>query len=102
MHSLFLPSGTQGQKGGIVHPPDQTKSRIETLAKMDWPIWTAAVAILRQPGDIGLGDTVVHIIGDARSERFKAWFQEKFGKSCGCTKRQRWLNARFPYQIIAD
>jgi hypothetical protein len=45
---------------------------------------------------------VVHVIGDTRSERFKEWFQEKFGQSCGCTERQAWLNRKFPYLKAAD
>ena len=97
MHSIFLSQAPQGQKPGIVTPPTQSKSRIEPLARSEWPLWACAIAKFRQPGDIGLGDTVVHLIGDARSERFKTWFHRKFGKSCGCTERQRWLNRRFPY-----
>lgn len=62
-----------------------------------WPEWAKDIAAARQPGDAGLGDTVVHLIGDTRSENFKKWFQEKFGRSCGCTERQAWLNRLFPY-----
>jgi hypothetical protein len=67
-----------------------------------WPAWAKAIAEQRQPGDAGLGDTLVHLIGDSRSEKFQAWFQEKFGQSCGCSDRQAWLNRQFPYQITAD
>jgi hypothetical protein len=66
------------------------------------PLWARAVAIYRHEGDTGLGDTVKHLIGDERSERFKRWFERKFGKSCGCSDRQAWLNRRFPYQITGD
>ena len=97
MHSLFLPTGrlNQNGRGNVSIAP--TKRHIEPLARSDWPAWTILVELARQEGDKGLGDTVVHLIGDTRSERFKAWFQEKFGKSCGCTERQAWLNARYPY-----
>ena len=75
------------------------------MAKPLWPVWAGKWATLARvfwPDDIGLGDTAVHIIGDARSARFKKWFEEKHGKSCGCTDRQRWLNARFPYKITGS
>jgi len=63
----------------------------------EWPLSIRAIARFRRPEDTGLGDTIVHFIGDTRSDRFKKWFQRKFGKSCGCTERQRWLNQKFPY-----
>lgn len=42
----------------------------------------------------------MHLIGETRSERFKTWFARKFGKSCGCSDRQNWLNRRFPYEPL--
>ncbi len=63
----------------------------------DWPVWLRALAKIRRLEDTGLGDTLVHLIGDARSEKFKKWFMRKFGKTCGCTERQRWLNQKYPY-----
>lgn len=74
-----------------------SKSRIEPLPRDQWPFWAKVVAKFRQLQDLGLGDSVVHLIGDARSERFKKWFERKFGRSCGCTDRRLWLNGRFPY-----
>jgi hypothetical protein len=65
-----------------------------------WPAWARDTAQSRQPEDTGLGDTLVHIIGDARSEKFKQWFTRKFGKSCGCAERQRWLNQQYPYSLV--
>jgi hypothetical protein len=62
-----------------------------------WPKWAKDIATDRQLGDVGVGDTVVHIIGDTRLETFKNWFTEHLGGSCGCTERQTWLNQRFPY-----
>jgi len=52
---------------------------------------------IHRESDSGLGDTAVHLIGDANSAKFKHWFEEKFGRSCGCTDRQKWLNRKFPY-----
>lgn len=62
-----------------------------------WPIFIRAIAKFRAIGDIGLGDTIVHLLGPNRSDRFKKWFTRKFGRSCGCTERQKWLNLRYPY-----
>lgn len=62
-----------------------------------WPLWARVMAYSKRPEDTGLGDTVAHWIGDTRSEAFKSWFEKKFGTSCGCTERQRWINRRFPY-----
>jgi hypothetical protein len=100
MNSVFLPQPGQmpGLEKGVVRiRVESSKPRIEPLAKSDWPVWALAVAKFRQTGDTGLGDTLVHLIGDERSEWFKTWFHQKFGESCGCTSRQRWLNQRFPY-----
>ena len=63
----------------------------------DWPVWLRALAKFRRAKDTGLGDTLVHLIGHARSEKFKKWFAGKFGKTCGCSERQRWLNQKYPY-----
>jgi hypothetical protein len=60
-------------------------------------MWVRAIARFRRDGDTGIGDTIVHLLGDTRSEKFKKWFARKFGRSCGCVERQRWLNRRFPY-----
>lgn len=75
------------------------KQQAATALPFDkWPAWAKELATDRQPNDIGLGDTMVHVIGDERSEKFKAMFREKLGKSCGCDSRQAWLNAKFPYE----
>ena len=97
MHCISLPAigGKAPAKKEITvtaGPP-----RIQSVPMDDWPSWTWLVMLARKPEDKGLGDTVVHLIGDARSARFKEWFQQKFGKTCGCTERQRWLNQKFPY-----
>ena len=67
------------------------------MARNLWPMAVVAVARLRKEGDIGLGDTIVHLIGDKNSDRFKRLFHKIVGRTCGCADRQRWLNARFPY-----
>jgi len=101
MHSAFLPS--KARQTGIalatafiaVAAP---LVRVHPLPRDEWPKWAKDLAHYRQPEDKGLGDTIVHVIGDARSEKFKRWFKEKFRGNCGCLERQRWLNQRFPYK----
>lgn len=62
-----------------------------------WPAWAKETATSRQAADKGIGDTLVHLIGDSRSEAFQKRFEELIGRACGCAERQAWLNARFPY-----
>lgn len=100
MHSIFLPQTSPTpalQKGVILISVAPSKPRISPMARSEWPLWARAVGKFRKSEDKGVGDTIVHLIGDVRSERFKMWFQRKFGRSCGCTDRQRWINQRFPY-----
>jgi hypothetical protein len=70
---------------------------VPPLLEARWPDWAKDLAKSRQAGDVGLGDTTVHVVGDEASERFQTWFNEKIGTSCGCKKRQAWLNRRFPF-----
>jgi hypothetical protein len=104
MHSIFLPQPSRtASRSSIFHPqssslfPSAPQPRITPIPRSNWPLWTRTLEKFRHPEDRGLGDTLVHLIGDARSERFKKWFTRKFGKTCGCTERQRWLNHKFPY-----
>ena len=96
MHSVFLPTRPGQNVRGIISITP-SKPRIEPLAKENWPRLLKIVAKYRHPADLGLGDTLVHLIGDTNSSRFKTWFKRKFNRDCGCTDRQRWLNARFPH-----
>jgi hypothetical protein len=98
MHTPFLPSAGQRAAGipPVIMAPAQT-SRLPPVPITEWPLWARALARFRRPTDTGLGDTIVHVIGDTRSEKFKRWFQRKFGRTCGCTERQRWLNRKFSY-----
>jgi hypothetical protein len=96
MHTLFLPraNGRSADKPINIEP---AKPRVESVPRDRWPLWAQAIAKFRRAPDTGLGDTVVHLIGDTRSESFKKWFARKFDRSCGCIERQSWLNQRFPY-----
>src|SRR5215469_4830092 len=85
-------------------PKDKTivvRKPQQSLPVEQWPFWAKKIAGFRREGDAGLGDTVTHLIGDERSARFKTWFAGTFGRSCGCTERREWLNARFPYPATA-
>jgi hypothetical protein len=99
MHSIFLPQPPRASALPSILTPQTSPSRprIAPTPRAHWPAWTRALAKFRRSADTGLGDTIVHLIGDARSEKFKQWFARKFGKTCGCTERQRWLNQKFPY-----
>jgi len=102
MHSVFLPSKPRAIGKAVATAAISIAvgpARVQLLPFESWPDWAKDLAHDRQPTDTGLGDTIVHLIGDTRSEKFKTWFHEKFGKSCGCTERQRWLNQRFPYAV---
>ncbi|HWD94100.1 MAG TPA: hypothetical protein VG938_17345 [Verrucomicrobiae bacterium] len=103
MHSIFLSqtlahprTGGSSAKVTVGIPV----ARITSLSRDQWPLWAHAVARFGRDSDVGLGDTIVHLIGGTRSERFKKWFGRKFGRSCGCVERQKWLNRRFPYTVI--
>jgi len=101
MHSIFLPRASITQRTPVnqkIHVELATPRRAPTPIEK-WPFWARAAANFRREKDIGLGDTIVHLIGDARSERFKKWFARKIGRGCGCTERQRWLNQVFPYSL---
>jgi hypothetical protein len=100
MHTIFLPQPhrpTVRPSFLAFQTSLASRPRVTPTPLTDWPLWTRAIVKFRHARDTGLGDTLVHLIGDARSERFKKWFTRKFGKTCGCTERQRWLNQKFPY-----
>jgi hypothetical protein len=101
MHTAFLPA--KARQTGIALAASLIAVaapviRIRALPMDQWPAWAKDLAQDRHPEDAGLGDTIVHVIGAARSARFKSWFKEKLGITCGCIERQRWLNQRFPYE----
>ena len=97
MHTIFLPRNNPGTPNGATIIVQPSAPRITPTPIGEWPLWARAIEKLRHTADRGLGDTIVHLIGDTRSERFKKWFARKFGRTCGCAKRQRWLNHKFPY-----
>lgn len=62
-----------------------------------WPLLVRAVARLRQPGEIGIGDTLTRIIEGVEGDTLAAWYERVTGQDCGCSDRRERLNARFPY-----
>jgi hypothetical protein len=76
------------------------KPRVAHLELSEWPIWARVISKFRRQGNVGVGDTVVHLIGDERSKRFQTWFKRKVGRTCGCAERQQWLNLRYPYSLL--
>lgn len=81
-------------------PDDEYNRLVEKYANK--PSLTAKLAIAvfqsqRIEGEIGVGDTIARLLGGP-GEAFKKWFEEFFGRSCGCVSRQRFLNEKFPYK----
>ena len=61
-----------------------------------WPLWAKALKLLAKPADRGIGDVLARVIGDEKSEAFKAWYKKTFGKDCGCNGRQIRWNRLYP------
>ncbi len=69
---------------------------IQQVSFNQWPIWAKALKSMANPEDKGIGDIVARMIGDEKSDAFKAWHLETFGKACNCTaRRERW-NRLYP------
>jgi hypothetical protein len=105
MHTAFLPS--KARQTGIALATSfiavaAPAIRVRQVPNEEWPKWAKDLAMDRQPLDNGIGDTVAHIIGDTKSAAFKNWFVKIFGRTCGCTERQRWLNQKYPYSSLSD
>ena len=90
------PPPTRNAPPPLTIAPKATK-HLDPIPHEKWPLWSLAIARLKKEGETGLGDTITRMIGHSNSERFKAWFQRKFGKSCGCEERRVWLNRKYPY-----
>ncbi len=80
---------------GLIQPMGVQTSKVPTifgpLPPDQWPIWAKALKTMAKPEDKGIGDVVARMIGDEKSEAFKAWHIATFGKACNCTaRRERW------------
>ncbi len=74
---------------------------IQAIPIDQWPLWAKALAQLATPEDKGIGDVTARMIGDERSEKFKAWYLVTFGKKCGCNGRQKLWNQKYPLNLKA-
>ncbi len=90
-----LHAPTETPRGGKI-PVTQPTKPIQPLPRKDWPLWAKALAAFSKPEDKGLGDIVARMIGAENSAAFKTWYKTTFGKSCGCTGRQAYLNRTYP------
>src|SRR5690349_18133857 len=100
MHSAFLPSKARQTSIALATSFIAVAApllRVRPLPAEQWPQWAKDLALERKDTDRGVGDTVTHMIGDMKSAAFKNWFQQIFGRSCGCLERQHWLNQKYPY-----
>jgi hypothetical protein len=61
-----------------------------------WPWHVRAIAALRQSGEAGIGDTI-HNQLKLGGKPVIALALKMLGINCGCSDRQAWLNARYPY-----
>lgn len=69
----------------------QTKKNTRDHSRLiNWIRW------LRQPGEIGVGDTVERLLANVGGRKLKQKL-EQLGMNCGCPGRQSWLNRKFPY-----
>jgi hypothetical protein len=64
----------------------------------EWPVWAKLISHTKTNADVGVGDTVLRLIGEPSSAQFKAWYRGLFGRDCGCTTRQSLWNTIYPYQ----
>lgn len=68
----------------------------QPVPRDQWPMLARVVARLATKDDRGVGDTIARNLGSF-GEWWKSAFHSLTGKSCGCTDRQAYLNARYPY-----
>ncbi len=62
----------------------------------EWPKAFLPLKLLAKPEDQGLGDIVARTIGPIGGDVFKEWYLQTFGKSCGCSTRQKRWNELYP------
>ena len=74
----------------------QHLQNITVVKAEDWPAILKALKLAAKSGDKGLGDIVARIIGPIGGDAYKKWFEKIFGRPCGCSERQDYLNQRYP------
>jgi hypothetical protein len=71
---------------------------LEVVPQDKWPLPFKLLTSKRQPGDKGIGDIIHRLIGETNSEKFKQWFLDSFGHSCGCDARREKWNYQYPFK----
>lgn len=70
-----------------------SEPEVKPIPRADWPPLIKAAAKLSKNTDKGIGDTLHRMFGgDVTTELIK----KLTGKTCGCSARVAWLNARYP------
>jgi hypothetical protein len=80
-------------------PPPRLEPLPEPLPRHQWPRSVRILAVLRIDADAGFGDTLhrqLSIRGVDWAGKMMRWLK-RHAIDCGCSQRQAWLNARFPY-----
>jgi hypothetical protein len=67
------------------------------VPRQDWPMWAKMIAAKARPEDRGVGDTIERTLGPVGGDAFKRWYQDIFGRSCGCGTRRDLFNLQYPY-----
>lgn len=82
--------GALGLRGGRERPV------MRPVVRDEWPVWAKLAARIATPADRGIGDVIERTIGPARSKAFQDWYERLFGRKCGCERRRREWNVKYP------
>jgi hypothetical protein len=80
------------------HTTTTNISKDEVIEYENWPEWAKELAVLRESGEVGVGDTLARQIGPIG--KFVTWATHKIHFDCGCSKRKEKLNLKYPYSLI--
>lgn len=67
----------------------------QPVPRDQWPAWASAIAALRKPGEIGVGDTIKNRLGEPGKAYQAAW--KMLGMPCRCPERRGRFNRLYPY-----
>ena len=74
---------------------------VRALPLDDWPLAIQLVGWLRVTGERGVGDTVARLAKNVGAAAVAERFESLTSKSCKCSNRQAYLNAKYAY-VDAD
>jgi hypothetical protein len=92
-----IPGPSEVSLGTIQQYPQGSPVSV-AVPRSEWPLVVRIVAKLAIESDTGIGDVVQRWAAMVGGEWIKE-ASEAMGKSCGCTDRQKWLNARYPLRV---